>query len=254
MAYGRFAQVYDRLMADMPYGEWLRFVEECWEKVGRPRTIADLGCGTGNLAIPLARTGLTVYGIDLSEDMLAKAQEKWLSGEQAGASGGQLLFLAQDMREWEVPEPVDAVLSFCDCLNYITEEEDVAAVFNQTYRNLRPGGVFVFDVLTRRRFEYYAAYEPFVWNEEDLAYIWTSKWDEERQEIEHELTFFVQEDDGRFVRFQEWHVQRAYPQERLVQLLAEAGFSQIETVGDFTWEAAHADTERAFFVARKREN
>ncbi|GIP39556.1 methyltransferase [Paenibacillus sp. J31TS4] len=249
MAYRQFAYSYDRLMEDMPYGAWLRFAEECWERFGRPERVVDLGCGTGSLSIPLAATGLKVIGIDLSEDMLAVASSK--SEQVPLSAGGTLDWIQQDMREWELPGTVDAVLSFCDCLNYLTEEEDVAQTFRQTAAALRPGGLFAFDVHTVRQLAEYAETQPFLLDEEDIAYIWTCDFDEERTEIEHALTIFAREGSGLFRRYEETHIQRAYPLDRLERMLSEAGFSEIRVTADFTWTPADSATGRAFFTAVK---
>ncbi len=81
-AYRQFASVYDRLMEDMPYSDWLRFARESWERYGIPKTVVDLGCGTGSLAIPLARSGFEVFAIDLSADMLTIGRSKWEGSPQ----------------------------------------------------------------------------------------------------------------------------------------------------------------------------
>ncbi len=144
MSYRQFAYVYDRLMADMPYREWLKFAEESFAKFEKPRTIVDLGCGTGSLAIPLAQAGYQVIGIDLSEDMLSIAHDKTerLRGLTGKAFKGSVTWLHQDMREWEWSEPADCVISFCDCLNYLLEEEDWKSAFERVYAGLKPGGLF----------------------------------------------------------------------------------------------------------------
>lgn len=187
-SYGRFAAVYDRLMEDMPYDAWVEFAEQAWRRymLSKPERIVDLGCGTGNITLPLAARGYTLTGIDLSETMLAVAEQKAAS---APAKSGSIRWLCQDMREWNAGEPADAVVSFCDCLNYITEEADVKRVFTATFRQLRAGGVFLFDVHHRRQFESYADTQPFAYDDDDLAYIWFCDYDEERREIEHQLTF-----------------------------------------------------------------
>lgn len=255
MAYGKFALVYDRLMADMPYDDWVAFAEEAFRRHGQaPETVVDLGCGTGSITLPLSAKGYRMYGIDLSEAMLAVAQYK--SGRlQAGrlqGGSGEPLWLEQDMTQWELPEQVDAAVSFCDCLNYLADEEEVAAVFRQTYAGLKPGGLFVFDVHTPGTLREYADNQPYVYNEDDLSYIWLCDLDEEHVSITHELTFFVREPGGgHHVRFDETHTQRAYPLERLAEMLGEAGFADIRTYGDFTWEEAGGHTARAFFTAVK---
>lgn len=263
-AYGKFAYVYDELMADMPYPAWLRFAEEAWEKYGRPHTVAELGCGTGSLTIPLAASGLDVTAIDLSPDMLAVARSKQeeRSGGRALPGEGTIHWIQQDMREWELPEPVDAVLSFCDCLNYVLEEEEVTSVFARTYEGLKEGGLFLFDVHHPDTLVRYAEEQPFVLDEPSVSYIWTCGLDEERTEIEHALTIFARERDGSglYRRFEETHLQRAYDPAWMTAELRRAGFSRVEVYADFKWhpfdpEAVtgeeHDKAARLFYVAVK---
>ncbi|MBB3108943.1 SAM-dependent methyltransferase [Paenibacillus phyllosphaerae] len=255
-AYQQFATVYDRLMEDMPYPQWLQFAQDCWERLGMPKTIADLGAGTGSIAIPLAQKGHEVYAIDLAADMLTIGRAKWESQPQRAlrAEGGSLHWLEQDMREWELPKQVDAVISFCDCLNYLTEPEDVVETFQATWEGLAPGGTFLFDVHAKRQLERYAAEQPFVFDEQDVAYIWVSDYDEEREEIEHHLTIFAREGQhggAKYTRFEEVHVQRAYDPRWLEAQLRKAGFSHIELYADFTFDAPNPQSERLFFVCVK---
>ncbi|RED65675.1 class I SAM-dependent DNA methyltransferase [Cohnella lupini] len=261
--YRQFAAVYDRLMEEMPYSEWMSFARRCWEKYGIPATVVDLGCGTGNMTIPLARSGFTVFGIDLSSEMLSVARSKW--DEPTIRSGyrdepGTIRWLQQDMRDWDLPQPVDAVISFCDCLNYLTEPEDVTATIRRTYEGLTPGGLFLFDVHSPKQLERYAEEQPFVYDEKDVAYLWTCDYDPSRLEIEHSLTFFIQEESASksgsgvlYSRFEESHVQRAYDPDWIADQLAETGFEILHRVADFKWEEPDEESERLFYVARKPE-
>jgi SAM-dependent methyltransferase len=255
MRYRQFSSIYDRLMADMPYDDWVRFAERTWAAFGiRPATVVDLGCGTGSVSIPLSALGYRVVGIDLSDDMLAIARykdEQSRSRTLAAGSSLPIEWHQQDMREWEAAEPVDAVVSFCDCLNYLTEEQDVVRTFRATYANLAPGGVFAFDVHTPGQLDAYAATQPFTLDEDDVAYIWTCDYDDERREIEHSITFFAAEPSGLFRRFEETHVQRAYPLQWLQRELAAAGFADIRITADFSDKPPALDSQRAFFAALK---
>lgn len=252
-SYGQFATVYDQLMEDMPYADWLGFARASWSRYGMPATVVDLGCGTGSLSIPLARSGFHVYGIDLSSDMLSVARSKWDETPQlvARPRAGSLRWLQQDMREWELQEPVDAVISFCDCLNYLTEEDDIEAAFRATYEGLRSGGSFLFDMHPQKQLIRYAEEQPFVLDERDVAYIWTCDFEEERCEIEHHLTIFSRDPDSKFHRFEESHVQRAYDPDWIESALRRAGFQTVDRYADFELRPANGDSERLFFAAIK---
>ncbi|WP_028611332.1 class I SAM-dependent DNA methyltransferase [Paenibacillus harenae] len=253
-SYGQFAAVYDQLMEDMPYADWLGFARESWSKYGMPSTVVDLGCGTGSLSIPLARSGFHVYGIDLSSDMLSVARGKWDEAPQlvTRPRTGTIRWLQQDMREWELQEPVDAVISFCDCINYLTEESDIEAAFRATCTGLRSGGTFLFDMHPPGQLIRYAKEQPFVLDERDVAYIWTCELEEERCEIEHHLTIFtLNGDDSRFYRFEETHVQRAYDPDWIEAALLRAGFQTVDRYADFELKPANRDSERLFFAAVK---
>jgi hypothetical protein len=157
------------------------------------------------------------------------------------------------MREWQLMEPVDVVISLCDCMNYLLEETDIVQAFRQTYQGLKPRGLFLFDVHTPKQLKNYAESQPFSLNEEDIAYIWTSEYDEEQMKIDHALTIFIQDEEEKdsFQRIEEHHSQRAYPLKWLEQQLFAAGFSEVRQAADFRWQLPIPSTERAFFAARK---
>lgn len=260
-SYRQFAAIYDRLMEDMPYSDWMSFARRCWDKYGIPKTVVDLGCGTGNLSIPLARSGFNVFGIDLSSEMLSVARSKWDEPYTRGLrdEAGTIRWLQQDMRDWDLPDQVDTVISFCDSLNYLTEQQDIIDTFRQTFAGLKQGGLFLFDVHAPKQLVRYAEEQPFVYDEKDVAYLWTSEYDPVRMEIEHSLTFFIQEEKASnsggngslYSRFEESHVQRAYDPQWLADQLESAGFELLHRCADFKWDTPDEKSERLFFVARR---
>ncbi|MDO7905503.1 class I SAM-dependent methyltransferase [Paenibacillus sp. JX-17] len=255
-SYRRFAYVYDELMEDMPYPDWLRFARTAWEKYGMPKTVAELGCGTGSITIPLVNSGFEVSGIDLSADMLSVARRKMEATPQGHRlfREGSVRWLQQDMREWRLPEMVDSVISFCDCVNYLLNEDDIIATFRQTYKGLKPGGTFLFDVHHPNTLVRYDEEQPFVLDERSVSYIWTCDYDAGRREIEHHLSIFARsEEAGRdmYQRFEETHNQRAYDPDWMKVELVKAGFTDVKVYADFEWVEAGEDAQRLFFVAVK---
>ena len=121
MMYGSFAYVYDKFMDDVPYEEWADYVQSLLMEYGvLEGLVLELGCGTGSLTEILGSRGYDLIGVDISADMLDIAMEK------REKSGRDILYLMQDMREFELYGTVRAVISICDSMNYLPCEEDMA--------------------------------------------------------------------------------------------------------------------------------
>ena len=146
--YESFARVYDLFMDSIPYREWSAYVRGLLVEYGvEDGLVLELGCGTGSMTELLSAYGYDMIGIDNSVEMLEIAQEK------KQESGHDILYLLQDMREFELYGTVKAVVSVCDSMNYITDEEDLLQVFRLVNNYLDPGGIFLFDLNTVYKYE-----------------------------------------------------------------------------------------------------
>ena len=115
-AYTGFAEVYDMFMDNVPYEEWADYLCGILREYGiRDGLVLELGCGTGSLTTLLAEKGYDMTGVDASPEMLEIAMDK------KRAAGYDILYLLQDMREFELYGTVRAVVSVCDSVNYVTE-------------------------------------------------------------------------------------------------------------------------------------
>lgn len=246
-AYTSFARVYDTFMDNVPYEEWSRYVAGLLEKYGvTDGLVLDLGCGTGSLTELLAEKGYDMIGVDCSEDMLEIAQEK------REESGHDILYLLQDMREFELYGTVRAVVSICDSMNYIMSEEELHQVFLLVNNYLDPGGVFVFDMNTRYKYRELLGDATIAENREACSFIWENTWYEEEQANEYDLTIFEKEESGLFRRYTETHFQRAYEIDTVKRLIREAGMEFVAVYDAFTEEEPKADSERIYFIAREK--
>lgn len=245
-AYGSFAYVYDIFMDNIPYEEWCEYLHMLLKQYGvEDGLVLELGCGTGSMTELLAQQGYDMIGVDNSMEMLEIAMEKKVE------SGHDILYLLQDMREFELYGTVKAVVSVCDSMNYITEEEDLLEVFKLVNNYLDPKGVFIFDLNTIYKYETLLGDNTIAENREESSFIWENWYDEETQINEYDLTLFIENEDGLYEKYEETHYQRAYEIERVCQLIEEAGM-KVEAVYDaFTTEAVHEESERVYIVARE---
>ena len=186
-----------------------------------------------------------MMGVDNSEEMLEIAQEKKTK------SGEDILYLCQDMRDLELYGTVGAVVSVCDSLNYILEEEELQEVFSLVNNYLFPGGVFLFDFNTTYKYAEIIGDTTIAENRDDCSFIWDNYYHEEEGINEYDLTIFVKEEDERFSRFQETHYQRGYTLDEMKGMLEKAGLEFIEAVDSDTKKAPTKESERIFVVARE---
>ena len=247
MTYERFAYVYDELMKDAPYEKWLLILTAKLEQYGiEGRKVLDLACGTGEITVELAQHGFDVSGVDLSDEMLMVANEK------AVKQGLSIPFFQQDMAQLEGLGLYDCVTIFCDSLNYLREEEDVVKTFTRVHDHLQEGGLFLFDVHSIYKMEEIFQNNTFAVSDEEVSYIWDSFPGEEPYSVEHDLSFFVRDDQsGLYDRFDELHYQRTYSIQQYKEWLQQAGFEILEILADLEETPPVEETERILFVARK---
>lgn len=245
--YNGFARLYDRLTADVPYGAFADYYFEIFRRFGcKTRLGLDLGCGTGSITLELCRRGVDMIGADISADMLAVARER------AAAENLGVLFLNQDMADFELYGTVDFIVSSLDCVNYVTEKNRLKRVFKLVNNYLDPGGLFVFDINTEYKLSAVLGENTFVADGEDIFYSWQNSYDKRSRLCDFYLSFFEREADGRYSRFDEIHTERAYTEAELVSMLEGAGLKVEGVFHDRTFKKPRKNSERLFFVAREQ--
>ena len=246
-AYESFAQVYDLFMDNVDYKAWSTYLIDLLAAYGiKDGLVLELGCGTGNMTELLAQAGYDMIGIDCSEEMLEIAQEKRYE------SGADILYLAQDMREFELYGTVRAVVSVCDSLNYILEEDELVQIFRLVNNYLDPGGIFLFDLNTIDKYRQIGD-TTIAENREESSFIWENYYEEETHINEYQLTIFQQEgSEGLYRKYEEVHCQRGYELKRIKELLELAGLEFLDAFEAFTKEQPKATSERIYIAAREK--
>ena len=243
-AYHALAKSYDRLTNDVDYEATVGFYFEILRREGlRPKTAVDLACGTGSVAVLLARKGLQVTAVDLSAEMLAEAAQKAADMENPP------FFVCQPLQELRLPRGVDLAVCALDSLDYITDPDDCAEAIRRIYRVLNPGGIFIFDVNTPEKLRAMDG-QVFLDEDEDVFCVWRGEFDEQTNICSYGMDLF-QRQGSVWRRSCEEHREYAYTAEQLKGFLRQAGFTHIEVYADREFAAPQAGEQRIYIKARK---
>ena len=243
--YNTISAYYDRFNSGMDYGALNAFCTEAYSRFGpggeKPLAL-DLGCGTGRLTkLLLERFDMTA--MDINEDMLSAARAK---------CGDGVLFVRGDMRGFELYGSVAAVFSTTDCVNYLLSVKEIDACFSCVKTYLDPGGIFVFDMVTKRRFTAFYGKNTFAFDDGDAFLVWENDYNAKSGTCDFLLTLFAEEKDGRWIRLEDMQRQRSYSADTVKRAAERAGLSVLGIYGGTDFSPLNDDSDRAYFVCRRQ--
>lgn len=240
MSYNEFAEIYDTMMEDIPYEEWVDFIKKNIEG-GR---ILEIACGTGAVTRILAEENYRITALDISDEMLVHAYEKLRKYPNVE-------IINMDMKNILLDRKFDVALCCCDGINYLLNENELSNFFNSVYKQLDDKGVFIFDLSTIYKLENLLGNKTIVSEEGDIFMVWENEYDEEENTCEMDITFFVKEENTLYKRLNEHQLQKSYKIDRLCQILKNIGFSNIKSYNGYSFEKSKSDDERTVIVCNK---
>ncbi len=240
--YNKFAYIYDELMDDIDYEKWYLYIKSIFTEFEKePKKLLEMACGTGNLSYYFAKNGYDLTCFDLSNDMLSIAYNKLKNFKT-------VKILNQNMVNFNINKKFDAIISICDSINYILDEEDLLKTFINVKKHIKENGIFIFDINSYYKLSQIIGNNIFVEDRGDVFYTWENYFDEKSNIVNFFISFFIQEEDGRYSRFNEEHFEKAYKTEKIIELLKRASFNEIYAFDGFTFNKAHEKSERISFV------
>ncbi|MGG0657580.1 class I SAM-dependent DNA methyltransferase [Rummeliibacillus pycnus] len=243
-SYGRFAEVYDALMTDIPYDDYISWVAK-YAPSKEYKKLLDIGCGTGKMATEFTKLGYEVSGLDLSEEMLTIAAERFM------IEGVNVPLFCMSMDELEGFENLDIVTIPIDSINYLSNQEEVQETLSRVYQSLRSGGQLFFDVHSLYKMDEIFMDSPFTFDDGEITYLWITEAGEAPHSVHHDMVFYIQQENRLFERFEEYHYQRTFDIQTYIDMLQQAGFSEIAVTADYLEEAPTEKSERIFLRAVK---
>ena len=257
MAYETLASIYDILMDDVDYDQWAEYLHTQLQKNNCPgNDLLDLGCGTGNITVPLARKGYHITAIDLSAEMLKKAREKTARCEANGESL-HIDWQQQDMTQLDLYDAednfmmFDGVIATFDAFNYIIEPEALQFLLQELSDHINDNGILIFDVQTPYKLREYLGNNIYTLHRPEVEYVWENHFDEEDQICQMDITFFLRQENALYQRVTESHTERVYEIELLQLWLSMTGFEVIGVYQELSEQPLVPDSHRAVFVVRK---
>ena len=206
--------------------------------------VLDLCCGQGRHSIALAKTGLDVTGVDLSEEMLA------IASTSANESDVRLSLRQADMRY--IPDDLDckfdAVINMFSSFGYLESEQDDQQVLHQIAKSLKPGGNLLMDLLNREWV--ITNNEEYDWHQHEDGRVVLERRQLNLQTSTNHLKYTEILPDGTRREMSDLHM-RLYSLTELIKMLAAAGLTFKRVYGGFRGEDYGVDTRRMIVVARK---
>ena len=249
MIYDLLAPFYDKINSSVNYTLWADFVEKVIEreyKQGKPELVLDLACGTGKMTLELASRGYDMTGVDYSLEMLDVARN---AAEKAGLAD-RILWLSQDICEFELYGTVDVTVSCLDVLNHLTDKGSLEKCLSLVHNYLMPDGLFIFDINGKGKFLRTYADRSYVMEESGSVCVWQNYYNEKHGLCDFYITLFTENEDGLYERYDEQQREKMYTVRSMKASLSKCGFEFVGAYRDFEFNTATDDDDRIYIVAR----
>lgn len=245
MAYKEFANIYDELIyEDINYDKVAeKVIDLCNKNNIKFDDYLDLACGTGNVAVKVAKYFNNIYAVDLSDDMLNVAFDKFKKSKIKAK------VICQDMCELSLNKKFDLITSVLDSTNYVTEDEDLFNYFSNVYEHLKDGGLFIFDINSYYKLSNVLGNNIYTYSTDEIFYTWENTFEDDI--LNMFLTFFVKNDNDFYERFEEEHVERAYKGEYIEEVLKKCNFKLLNKFEGYTDAKVNENSERILYVVTR---
>ena len=246
-SYSILSKWYDKLMDDFDYPSLTAYYCSAIKKYSEdlPKQILDLGCGTGSVSIILAEKGFDVTGIDISSEMLSMAALK--TNEQ----NLKIKYACENMAYLDAGRGYGAAVCSLDGLNYLVDKEELSSCISRVADALVSGGLFMFDVNTKYKYENVYADNSYVYDLDDFFLVWQNYYKKSTCKCSFYLTFFEKKGKN-WSRSDEVQIQKYYSEKTISRVLDENGFDILNISAGFDNTELSDKDEKHYYICKKR--
>ncbi len=247
--YSDFSFYYDGLTQNVEYKKRAVFFDSLIRKhcTSGGNYVVDLACGTGSLSEEMSALGYDVSGIDISEEMLNVALDKKYD------SGLDIQYICQDMTEFELYGNADVIICALDSINHLSSKEDIEKTIRRAFLFTEPGGLFIFDANTVYKHKNILSDNCFIYENDQVFCAWQNSYFSEDNRVDITLDFFEKSEKGHYSRYTDSFSEITFETEDFIKMITEAGFDLIETFDDDMENPVFPESERIFFVCKKKK-
>lgn len=240
--YDEFSYIYDKLSFDLDYEKYANNIKSLVEKYGiKKENMLELAAGSGMLTKYFFDDFENIDALDLSADMLTVFANKY--------NPSNVKLIHYDMVDFLNEDSYDLLIILLDSINYVTEKEDLLKLFENSYKNLKKGGLLVFDINSPYKMREIFGSNCYVYEHEDIFYTWDNYFEDNL--VDMHLDFFVENQDGTYRRVREFQQERLYEIQEVKEILEDTGFRQVSIVDEDDFSHVKEDSLRILFSCVK---
>jgi SAM-dependent methyltransferase len=239
-AYSFIPEYYDFLLRHVDYERWYRYIRSVMFRfINDPRTVLEIGCGTGKFGAKFSRDDFTIYGMDLSLQMLRVAKPR---------ARRNFSIFCGDVRNFALARSIDFIFSVHDTMNYLLSPNELFAAFTSVREAMHDESVFMFDLTTEHNIRRFFDGKITKHVRGKAEVVWENCYDEASKIVQSILR--VTRPDGSFKV--ETHRQRIYEQDEILPLLCDAGFDLLDIFGDYSFKKPSGKTIMINYIVRRK--
>lgn len=239
--YTEIAEIYDYILKHVDYQQWYEFISGIMiNYVDNPRTVLELGCGTGKFGAKFSADNFKIIGLDMSLQMLRIAKTR---------AYRNFRIVCADIRNFAFKDTFDFIFSVHDTMNYMLTEEDVARVFRCTGEAMHSESIFLFDITTENNIKKFFDNKTSFYETRGIKAEWSNRYNKKKKHVIS--SFNISSHDGSVSK--EEHIQRIYSIREMTEILGTEGFEILDIFSDYTTDPPSDETIMINFVTKKRD-
>ncbi len=238
-AYSCIPEYYDYLLRHVDYERWYRYIRSVmFRYIQDPRSILEIGCGTGKFGAKFSRDDFTIFGMDISLEMLRVAKPR---------ARRYFSVFCGDVRNFALSCTIDFIFSVHDTMNYLLTPDELRSAFASVRNIMHEKSIFMFDLTTEHNIRRFFDGKVTRHVRGKAEVVWENSYDTESKIVCSVLT--IRRDEGQ--PEVETHRQRIYEIDDVLPLLHDAGLDVVDVFSDYTFKMPTAKTIMVNYIVRR---